>query len=87
MLDKQSRSDTYPSIQIYEDDVSIAHEARVGKIDQEKIFYLMSRGVPEDEAIALIVLGFIQPFTKEIPFEYAIELNRLIKIQLQGAVG
>ncbi|HLC68831.1 MAG TPA: SufD family Fe-S cluster assembly protein, partial [Candidatus Bilamarchaeaceae archaeon] len=87
MLDQQSRSDTYPTIQIDEEDVSMAHEARVGKIDQEKVFYLMSRGLSEQKAIELIVLGFIEPFTKELPLEYALELNRLIQIQLENPVG
>ncbi len=87
MLDKTSRSDTYPSIQIDEEDVSIAHEATVGKIDPEKIFYLMSRGLSEQQAIELIVMGFIQPFIKELPLEYALELNRLIQVQLQNSVG
>lgn len=87
MLDEKSKSDTYPAMQINEKDVSASHEAHVGKIDQKKIFYLMSRGISEQEAIALIVMGFIQPFTKELPLEYSLELNRLIRLQLQGDVG
>ena len=87
MLDKDSRSDTYPNIQIQEQDATVGHEAKAGKISDEKLFYLMSRGLSEQEALQMIVMGFIEPFTKELPLEYAIELNRLIQIQLEGAVG
>ncbi len=87
LLDDKSRSDTYPTIQIDEDTTTIGHEAKVGKIGSEKLFYLMSRGIPEKEALAMIVLGFIESFTKELPMEYAVELNRLIEVQLEGAVG
>jgi Fe-S cluster assembly protein SufB len=87
LLDKESRSDTYPKIQIDEDSTTIAHEAKVGKIADDKMFYLMSKGLSEKEALALIVLGFIESFTKELPMEYAVELNRLVEIQLEGAVG
>jgi Fe-S cluster assembly protein SufB len=87
MLDEKSRSDTYPTVQVDEDTTTIGHEARVGKIGKDKLFYLMSRGIPEQEAMAMIVQGFIEPFTKELPMEYAVELNRLIQIQLEGAVG
>ena len=87
LLDDQSRSDTYPSIKIDEEDATIGHEAKVGRISDRKLFYLMSRGVPEKEALAMIVLGFIESFTKELPMEYAVELNRLVELQLEGAVG
>ncbi len=87
MLDGKSRSDTYPTIKVDDDSATVAHEARVGKIAEEKLFYLMSRGIPEKEALAMIVLGFIESFTKELPMEYAVELNRLIEMQLEHAVG
>jgi Fe-S cluster assembly protein SufB len=87
LLDKESRSDTYPTIKIDEKDATIGHEAKVGRISDKKLFYLMSRGVPEKEALAMIVLGFIESFTKELPMEYAVELNRLVELQLEGAVG
>ncbi len=87
MLDEHSRSDTYPAIQIDEDTTTIGHEAKVGRIGDELLFYLMSRGLSEQEAVKTVVLGFIESFTKELPMEYAVELNRLIEIQLEGAVG
>lgn len=87
MLDEESRSDTYPSIKIDEDTATIGHEAKVGKISDDKLFYLMSRGLSEKEAMKLIVLGFMESFTKELPMEYAVELSRLIEIQLENAVG
>ena len=87
MLDEKSRSDTYPTVQVDEDTTTIGHEAKVGKIGNDKLFYLMSRGISEAEALAMIVQGFLEPFTKELPMEYAVELNRLIQIQLEGAVG
>jgi Fe-S cluster assembly protein SufB len=87
MLDEKSRSDTYPSIKIDEDTATIGHEARVGRISDDKLFYLMSRGLSEKEAMKMIVLGFMDSFTKELPMEYALELNRLIEIQLENAVG
>lgn len=87
LLDAESRSDTYPSIKIDEEDATIGHEAKVGRISDRKLFYLMSRGIPEKEALAMIVLGFIESFTKELPMEYAVELNRLVELQLEGAVG
>ncbi len=86
MLDKDSRSDTYPTMQIDEKDATIAHEAKVGKIGEEQLFYLMSRGLSESEASAMIVLGFIAEFTKELPMEYAIELNKLIRLEMEGSV-
>jgi Fe-S cluster assembly protein SufB len=87
LLDEQSRSDTYPYMEIEEDQVSIGHEATVSKIGDEQIFYLMSRGIPEAEASAMIVNGFIEPITKELPMEYAVEMNRLIQLQMEGSVG
>lgn len=87
LLDETSRSDTYPYMQISEKDATITHEATVGKIGEEQIFYLMSRGFTESEALAMIILGFVQVFTKELPMEYAIEFNRLIQLEMTGAVG
>ena len=87
MLDDESRSDTYPYIDIQEDDTTMSHEATVGKISQEQIFYLMSRGLTENEAQNLVVQGFLEVFTKELPMEYAIEFNRLVKMEMEGALG
>jgi Fe-S cluster assembly protein SufB len=87
ILDPESRTDTYPYINIDENDVSIEHEATVSKIGEEQLFYLMSRGLSEEEAAAMIVSGFIEPITKELPLEYAVELNRLIQLQMEGSVG
>jgi Fe-S cluster assembly protein SufB len=87
MLDSISRSDTYPYIDIQEDDTSLSHEATVGKISQDQVFYLMSRGLTENEAQNLIVQGFLEVFTKELPMEYAIEFNRLVKMEMEGALG
>ena len=87
ILDPESRSDTYPYIQIDESDVTIGHEATVSKIGEEQLYYLMSRGLSEAEASAMIVSGFIEPITKELPLEYAVELNRLIQLQMEGSVG
>lgn len=87
LLDEFSRSDTYPTMEIEEELVSIGHEATVGKISEDQIFYLMSRGLSESEALTAIVLGFIEPFSKELPMEYSIELNRLIQLEMEGAVG
>jgi Fe-S cluster assembly protein SufB len=87
LIGKDSRSDTYPTMEIAEDNVQIEHEARVSKVSEEQIFYLMSRGLTEDEARLLIVNGFIEPFTKELPMEYAVELNRLIELEMEGSVG
>ena len=87
LVDTISRSDTYPYVDIREDDVSMGHEATVSKVSEDQLFYLMSRGVPEDEAMAMIVRGFIEPVAKELPMEYALELNRLIELQMEGAVG
>lgn len=87
LLDGDSRSDTYPTMKIHESDVSIAHEATVSKIGEEQLFYLMSRGIPQDEAEALIVNGFVEPIVKELPLEYAVEMNRLIQMEMEGSVG
>ena len=87
MLDALSRSDTYPYIEIDEDDASVTHEASVGRIGDDQLFYLMSRGLTENEAANMIVLGFLEMFTKELPMEYAVEFNRLIKLEMEGAVG
>jgi len=87
ILDPASRSDTYPYIEIDEDDVKIGHEASVSKIGEEQLFYLMSRGLSEAEASTLIVSGFIEPLVKELPMEYAVEMNKLIQLQMEGSVG
>jgi Fe-S cluster assembly protein SufB len=87
LLDENSRSDTYPTIRIGEDDVNVGHEASVSKIGEEQLFYLMARGIPEDEAAKLIVNGFIEPIVKELPMEYAVEMNRLIELQMEGSIG
>ena len=87
LVDTISRSDTYPYVDIREDDVSMGHEATVSKVSAEQIFYLMARGITEDEAMAMIVRGFIEPIARELPMEYALELNRLIELQMEGAVG
>jgi Fe-S cluster assembly protein SufB len=87
LLDEKSRSDTYPYIEIEEDNVSVGHEASVSKIGEEQLFYLTSRGIGEDEAAAMIVGGFIEPLVKELPMEYAVEMNRLIQLQMEGSIG
>ena len=87
ILDDSARSDTYPYMEIDEDDVTIGHEATVSKVGSEQLFYLMSRGLSEAEASAMIVNGFIEPIVKELPMEYAVEMNRLIQLQMEGAVG
>ena len=87
LVDDISRSDTYPYVDVREDDVSMGHEATVSKVSADQLFYLMSRGMTEDEAMAMIVRGFIEPIARELPMEYAIELNRLIELQMEGAVG
>ncbi len=87
LLDEQARTDTYPYIQIGEKTAHVGHEATVSKLNDEQIFYLMSRGLPEDEAAALIVRGFLEPIAKELPLEYAVELNRLIELEMEGSVG
>ncbi|MFJ5870457.1 Fe-S cluster assembly protein SufB [Dietzia alimentaria] len=87
LVDNISRSDTYPYIDIREDDVTLGHEATVSKVSEDQLFYLMSRGLAEDEAMAMIVRGFVEPIAKELPMEYALELNRLIELQMEGSVG
>jgi len=87
LLDPQSRSDTYPSIEIDEEDVNIGHEASVSKVGEEQLFYLMSRGLSEEEATTMVVSGFIEPLVKELPMEYAVEMNRLIQLQMEGSIG
>src|SRR5437588_228863 len=87
MMDGISRSDTWPDIQIQNPHVTVAHEATVGRISDDQLFYMGSRGFTEDEAAAMIVNGFIEPVTKELPMEYAIELNRLIQLEMVGSIG
>ncbi|MFN2214199.1 MAG: Fe-S cluster assembly protein SufB [Anaerolineales bacterium] len=87
LLDHDSRSDTYPYIEIDEDDVTIGHEASVSKVGEEQLFYLMSRGLNEEEATSMVVSGFIEPLVKELPMEYAVEMNRLIQLQMEGSIG
>ncbi|MCH8094270.1 MAG: Fe-S cluster assembly protein SufB [Chloroflexi bacterium] len=87
LLDDESRSDTYPSIEIDESDVSVGHEASVSKIGEEQLFYLKSRGLSEEEAITMVVSGFIEPLVRELPMEYAVEMNRLIQLQMEGSIG
>lgn len=87
LMDEKSRSDTYPTMEIDEKDVTIEHEATVSKVGEEQLFYLMSRGLTAAEATTMIVNGFFEPFTKELPLEYAVELNRLIQMEMEGSVG
>ena len=87
LLDEAARSDTYPYIEIDEDDVTIGHEASVSKVGEEQLFYLMSRGLSQEEATTMVVSGFIEPLVKELPMEYAIEMNRLIQLQMEGSIG
>jgi Fe-S cluster assembly protein SufB len=87
LVDTISRSDTYPYVDIREDDVQMGHEATVSKVSEDQLFYLRSRGLSEEEAMAMIVRGFVEPIAKELPMEYALELNRLIELQMEGAVG
>ncbi len=87
LVDNVSRSDTYPYVDVREDDVQMGHEATVSKVSEDQLFYLMSRGMAEEEAMAMIVRGFVEPIARELPMEYALELNRLIELQMEGAVG
>jgi Fe-S cluster assembly protein SufB len=87
MLDNKSKSDTVPVIDLMNDEVDIGHEAKIGRISDEAIFYLMSRGISEEEAKAMIVRGFVEPIAKELPLEYAVEMNNLIKLELEGTIG
>lgn len=87
LVDSISRSDTYPYVDVRVDDVEMGHEATVSKVSEEQLFYLMSRGIEETEAMAMIVRGFVEPIARELPMEYALELNRLIELQMEGSVG
>jgi len=87
LLDHESRSDTYPTIDVHAKDVSIGHEATVSKIGEEQLFYLNSRGLTDEEATTMVVSGFIEPLVKELPMEYAVEMNRLVQLQMTGTVG
>src|SRR5690554_2466404 len=87
LVDQISRSDTYPYVDVREDDVSLGHEATVSRVSEDQLFYLMSRGLDETEAMAMIVRGFVEPIARELPMEYALELNRLIELQMEGSVG
>jgi len=87
LLDEQARTDTYPTIRVEENQTEVGHEATVSKVGDDQLFYLMSRGLDESEAYSLIVNGFIEPITKELPMEYAVELNRLIQLEMSGSVG
>jgi Fe-S cluster assembly protein SufB len=87
LLDPLSRSDTYPNIEVDEEDVSIGHEASVSKVGEEQLFYMMSRGLSEEESTTMVVSGFIEPLVKELPMEYAVEMNRLIQLQMEGSIG
>ncbi|PXY87899.1 Fe-S cluster assembly protein SufB [Bifidobacterium asteroides] len=87
LVDDYSRSDTYPHVDVREDDVSMAHEATVSKVSEDQLFYLMSRGLEEKEAMGMIVRGFVEPISRQLPMEYALELNRLVELQMEGSVG
>jgi len=87
ILDDKSTSDTIPYNEIYNDNISLEHEAKVSKVSEEQLFYLMSRGLEEQEATDMIVMGFIEPFTRELPMEYAVEMNRLMKYEMEGSIG
>jgi ABC-type transport system involved in Fe-S cluster assembly, permease component len=87
LLDDESRSDTYPYNDVDAENVTLGHEATVSKVSDEQLFYLMTRGITRSEAETMIVNGFIEPFTKELPLEYAVELNRLIQLEMEGSVG
>ncbi|MCL2455102.1 MAG: Fe-S cluster assembly protein SufB [Micrococcales bacterium] len=87
LVDQVSRSDTYPYVDVREDDVTMGHEATVSRVSEDQLFYLMSRGLDEQEAMAMIVRGFVEPIARELPMEYALELNRLIELQMEGSVG
>jgi Fe-S cluster assembly protein SufB len=87
LLDDKARSDTYPSIEVDEEDVTLGHEASVSKVGEEQLFYLMSRGLTAEQATTMVVSGFIEPLVKELPMEYAIEMNRLIQLQMEGSIG
>ena len=86
-VDTISRSDTYPYVDVREDDVTMGHKATVSRVSEDQLFYLMQRGLSEEEAMAMIVRGFVEPIARELPMEYALELNRLIELQMEGSVG
>jgi Fe-S cluster assembly protein SufB len=87
LLDEDSRSDTYPYMEVEESNIDIGHEATVSKVGEDQLFYLMSRGLTEEQATAMVVAGFIEPIVKELPMEYAVEMNRLIELQMEGSIG
>ena len=87
ILDDISTSDTIPYNEVLNNNVTLEHEATVSKVSEDQLFYLMSRGLTEEEATQMIVMGFIEPFTKELPMEYAVEMNRLIKFEMEGSIG
>ena len=87
MLDTISRSDTIPAMDVRTPDADVGHEARIGRISDDAVFYLMSRGLSEDEAMGMIVRGFVEPISGQLPMEYALELNRLVELQMEGSVG
>ena len=87
MLDSESRSDTIPVISVANNNVDVGHEAKIGRISDDAIFYLMSRGLTEEDARGMIVRGFVEPIAKELPLEYAVEMNNLIKLELKGSIG
>ncbi len=87
ILDAESRSDTIPQMNIDNNTATVTHEATAGKISDDAIFYLRTRGLSEDEAVAMVVNGFIEPIVKELPLEYAVEMNRLIEMEMEGSVG
>jgi Fe-S cluster assembly protein SufB len=87
LLDEDSRSDTYPTMEVANNSCGVEHEASVSKVSGDQLFYLMSRGHTEEEAMGMIVNGFFEPFTKELPMEYAVELNRLLEMEMEGSIG
>ena len=87
LIDDESKNDTFPYSEVQRDDATLTHEATVGKISGDMLFYLMSRGIPENEALALVVMGFFDEFNKELPMEYAVELNRLMEMEMEGSIG
>ena len=87
IMDDQSSSDTIPYNEVYNSNVAMEHEARVSKVSAEKLYYLMSRGISERKATEMIIMGFVEPFTKQLPMEYAVELNRLISFEMEGSIG
>ena len=87
LMDPESKSNTYPYVDIEENQVDVGHEATVGKVGDKELFYLMSRGLTQEQALKMIVNGFIEPITRELPMEYAVELNKLIEMELEGSVG